>query len=87
MTNIKRVREITIKVERVRVISKLKKEKINCEICNIFTDFITVSLASEVFQIKEEFIVQLAKDKLVHMKLMNEEILVCLKSLLAARES
>jgi hypothetical protein len=71
----------------VRVISKLKKEKINCEICNLFTDFIKVSLASEVFQIKEEFIAQLAKDNLVHLKLnLNEEILVCLKSLLAAKE-
>lgn len=87
MTNIKRVREITIEVERVRVVSKFKKEKINCEVCNILTDFITVSLATEVFQITEEFIAELAKNKLVHLKLnLNEEILVCLKSLLAAKE-
>jgi hypothetical protein len=88
MTNIKKVREITIEVEKVRVVSNLKKEKSICEICNFVSEFITVSLASQVFQITEEFIAQLARENLVHLKLSVEnEILVCLKSLLTAREN
>ena len=87
MTNIKKVREITIEVEKVRVVSNLKKERDNCESCNFASDFIAISLASQVFQITEEFIAQLAKENLVHLKLsLENEILVCLKSLLSARE-
>lgn len=87
MTNIKKVREITIEVERVRVVSNLKKEKSNCEGCSFESEFISVSLASQVFQITEEFIAQLAREGLLHLKLsVNNEIIVCLKSLLAARE-
>lgn len=87
MTNIKKIREITVEVEKVRVVSNLKKEKSICEMCNFASEFITVSLASQVFQITEEFIAQLARNNLVHLKLsINNEILVCLKSLLVARE-
>lgn len=87
MTNIKRIREITVEVEKVKVISNLKKEKSICEMCNYQSEFITVSLAIQIFQITEEFIAQLAKENLVHLKLnVENEILVCLKSLLLARE-
>ncbi|NJM53474.1 MAG: hypothetical protein HC846_08840 [Blastocatellia bacterium] len=87
MTNIKRVREITIEVEKIKIISNLKKEKSNCQGCSVTSEFIAVSLASQLFRITEEFIAELAKDDLVHLKLSEEnEILVCLKSLLAAQD-
>lgn len=86
MTNIKRVREITIEVEKVRVVSNLKKQKVFCDICSFITDFITLNSASQVFQITEEFIAQLARENSVHIKFENEEILICLKSLMDAKE-
>lgn len=86
MTNIKRFREITIEVEKVRVVSNLKKQKSICEICNSTTDFISLNSASQVFQITEDFIAQLAKENVVHIKIDNEEILICLKSLMDAKE-
>jgi hypothetical protein len=88
MTNIKKVREITIEVEKITIVSNLKKEKSVCERCNYASEFIAVSLAAQIFQITEDFIGQLAKENLVHLKLSVEnEILVCLKSLLTAREN
>lgn len=87
MTNIKRVREITIEVEKVRVVSNLKKQKSICEICNSTTDFISLNSASQVFQISEAFIAQLARENIVHVKLeINDEIIVCLNSLMDAKE-
>lgn len=86
MTNIKRVREITIEVEKVRVVSNLKKQKIICEICSFTTDFISLNSATQVFQINEEYIAQLARKNIVHIKIENEEILICLKSLMEAKE-
>jgi hypothetical protein len=72
----------------VRVISNLKKERISCEGCNNYSDFITVSVASQLFLVTEGFIANLAKEGSVHLKLSNNnELVVCLKSLLAARES
>lgn len=86
MTNIKRVREITIEVEKVRVVSNLKKQKHFCDICSLITDFITLNSASQVFQITEDFIAQLARENIVHIKIENDEILICLKSLMDAKE-
>lgn len=87
MTNIKRVREITIEVEKIRVVSNLKKQKVFCDICSLITDFISLNSATQVFQINEEFIAQLARENVVHITIENEEIFICLKSLMEAKKS
>ncbi len=80
-----RKREITIEVEKIRVVSNLKKSKSNCETCAVETEFITLSNASEIFSISETTIAQMALERSLHLKLSAEnEMLVCLPSLLLA---
>ena len=82
---ISRKREITIEVEKVRVVSNLKKSKSNCENCAGETEFISLSNALEIFSISEGTIAQMALARSLHLKLSGEgEILVCLPSLLLA---
>lgn len=88
MSKIKRVREIKIEVEKVRVITNLKKIKIHCPICEQKTDFIKPVLAAQMFQTTEENIHELAKQHPVHLTAAaNSEVLVCLKCLLEIREN
>lgn len=88
MSKIKRVREIKIEVEKVRVITNLKKIKIHCQLCEQNTEFIKLFQAEQIFQLSEENIQKLAKQNLVHLLTeSNGELLVCLNSLLDAKEN
>ncbi len=83
----KRIRQIKIEVERVRVVSNLKKSKGNCENCAAETEFITLSNASQIFEMNEANLAQLALERLIHLKLSAaNEMLVCLPSLLIAKD-
>ncbi len=80
-----RKREITIEVERVRVVSNLKKSKSNCESCAQEAEFISLSNAAQIFGMNEVEVNQLALERLIHLKMSpHHEILVCLPSLLIA---
>jgi hypothetical protein len=75
-------REITIEVERVRVVSNLKKSKGNCENCAAESEFISLSNAARIFEIDETEVEQMALERTIHLKLNhNDEMLVCLQSL------
>jgi hypothetical protein len=83
----KRVREVEIEVERVRVVSNLRKSKTNCESCLSETDFITLANALMIFETTEPVIAQLAGRKVLHLKAgVGNELLICLRSLLSARD-
>jgi len=78
-------REITIEVERVRVVSNLKKSKSNCQSCARETEFISLSNAAQIFGMNEVEVNQLALERLIHLKMSPyNEMLVCLPSLLIA---
>ena len=75
-------REITIEVERVRVVSNLKKSKSNCENCAAEAEFISLSNATRIFDINESEVEQMALERTIHLKLSpGDEMLVCLRSL------
>ena len=78
-------REITIEVERVRVVSNLKKSKGNCENCAGEAEFISLSNATQIFNINETEVEQMALERTIHLKMSHrDEMLVCLPSLLMA---
>lgn len=81
----KKIREIKIEVERIRVISNLKKPQINCEHCQNKVEFLSISEAAKAFEIHHLTIFQMAEDKRIHIKLdSSNEVLICLNSLLSA---
>lgn len=83
----KKIREIKIEVERVRVVSNLKKSRSNCENCSSESEFISLSNALQIFGTTETMIAQLAKEKIVHLKLgIKNELLICLPSILMAKD-
>ena len=87
MASSKRFREIKIEVEKVSVISNLKKLKRNCGGCEKQSDFITLASAVKISKTTEKAIAQLAKENLIHFKLnAQNEILICLPSLLIAKD-
>jgi hypothetical protein len=45
----KKIREIEIEVERIRVVSNLKKSRSNCQNCSTEAEFISVSNAIQIF--------------------------------------
>jgi hypothetical protein len=78
-------REITVEVEKVRVVSNLKRSKSNCENCAAETEFISLSNATQIFGMNEAEVNQMALERLIHLKLSpTNEMLVCLPSLLIA---
>lgn len=83
----KKIREIEIEFERVRIVSNLKRSKINCENCSSEAEFITLSSALQIFETNEPMIAQLAKEKILHLRLgIGNELLICLPSLLLAQD-
>lgn len=87
MTETKKIREIKIEVERVRVISNLKKSRSICENCSAESEFISLSNALQIFETTEIILARMAKEKLIHLKLgVKNELLICLPSLLLAKE-
>jgi hypothetical protein len=87
MTTIKR-REIIIEVEKVKVVSNLKKFPIICAVCQTKTEFIYFLEAMTIFEMSETFIFQLADSGLVHLiRNSEDELLVCLPSLILARDN
>ena len=83
----KRIREINLEIERIRIVSNLKKSKITCEDCSTETEFISFSNASQIFAIRGDTLAQMALEKLIHIKLSSaNEMLICLPSLLLAKD-
>ncbi|HRH44521.1 MAG TPA: hypothetical protein PKY82_22995 [Pyrinomonadaceae bacterium] len=86
MTETKKIREINIEVERVRVISNLKKTKIKCLDCGKISEFIAIPIALQIFEITEMEIAKFVNEQLIHLKKgINNEIIVCLPSILSAK--
>lgn len=87
MTTERKFREIKIEVEKVRIVSNLKKSKITCENCATPADFISLASAVQIFNTSESIIAQLAKEEILHFKLNDHnQILICLQSLLIAKD-
>lgn len=85
MATNKKFREIKIEVERVRIISNLKKPRTDCEYCQSKVDFLTLSEATKTFAVNQLTIFQLAEKNVIHLKPdSSNEVLVCLQSLLSA---
>ena len=85
MTTQKRIREINIEVERVRVVSNLKKSKGNCENCAAEAEFISLLNATQIFNMNETEVEQMALEQTIHLKMNHgNEMLVCLPSLMMA---
>ncbi len=83
----KKFREVKIEVEKVRIVSNLKKSTSDCENCEQQADFISLSSAVQIFATTESNIAQLAKEKIIHFKLTTQnEILICLPSILIAKD-
>ena len=83
----KKIREIKIEIEKVRVVSNLKKSKRSCNDCEQESEFISLSSAVQIFKTTEKSIAELAKEKLIHFSLTTEnEILICLPSILLAKD-
>ncbi|MBX7170084.1 MAG: hypothetical protein K1X72_03930 [Pyrinomonadaceae bacterium] len=88
MTETKKIKEINIEYERVRVVSNLKKTKSRCSGCQTTAEFISIPIAIQIFEITESLISNLANQEIIHLRTgINNEILVCLQSLLLAKES
>ena len=82
----KKIREIEIEVERIRVVSNLKKSRSNCQNCSTEAEFISVSNAIQIFNTNEPMIAQLASEEILHLKPgVGNELLICLPSLLLAK--
>lgn len=87
MTENKKIREVNIEFERVRVISNLKKVKKNCETCGSNAEFISLPNASQIFEISESNILRQAYENSVHIEFEGEnETLVCLASLMLMKD-
>jgi hypothetical protein len=81
----KRIKEINIEVERVRIVSNLKKSKGNCENCAGEAEFISLSNATQIFNINKTEVEQMALQRTIHLKMnRSDEMLVCLPSLMIA---
>lgn len=83
----KRQREIVIEFERVQLIRKRAHTTIvNCSRCNSDVDFVTASLAAELFDIELDEFLGFVTRFGVHRELEPTGTAICVPSLLAAMQ-
>lgn len=82
----KKFKEIKIEIEKVSIITNLRRSISKCDNCERQSEFVSLSSAVLIFKTNERTIAKLAEENVIHFKLDAEnEILICLPSLLIAK--